>query len=90
MTVANKIEELIKKKIIELGLVKSGRMLNSINVVATTNGYTVNAVDYFQYLNKEYNIVAGAVNSPELKSFIETSIVNEVNSIGNPNLTSTL
>lgn len=85
MTISEKIEELIKKKIIELGLVKSGRMLHSISVKESQNGYSVSCVDYFEPLDKRYNIVESVVNSPELVLFIQRDLTKEIEDSFNKN-----
>ena len=76
--ITEKIEAMIKQSIINKGLVKSGRMLNSIKVTESISGYSVNAVHYFVYLNDEHDIINDVLNSPELKLFIETILKEDL------------
>ena len=80
--VANKIEELIKQSIRDNGLVKTGKLLNSIQVTADDNGtYSIKAEDYFEFLNKEYKIVDTVIESNELNTFIEKYLEAEFNKV---------
>lgn len=79
--ITDKIENMIKKSILDKGLVKTGRMLNSISVTENDTGYSINSVDYFAYVNDEYSIVDDVLNSPELALFIETTIKEEFENI---------
>lgn len=78
MNIENKIENLIKRSIVDLGLVSTGKMLNSIKVTKTSTGYSVSAVDYFTYKDQEFNIVENVMKSAELKTFIEESFKKEI------------
>lgn len=78
ITIAAKLEELIKKKITEDGLVKSGKMRDSIKVSAGPDGFKVSAVDYFLYLNKEYNIMGEVIASSEFKQFMQKELSKQI------------
>ncbi len=78
--IAKKIEDLIKKRISDLGLVDTGTLLNSISV--STNGigsFEVTAEDYYSVLDEKYNISNYALESEELTSFIEEEIARQIN-----------
>lgn len=78
--VANKIEEMIKQSITDLGLVKTGKLLRSIKVTVDDNGtYSIKAEDYFEFLNKEYKIVDTIIESSELNNYIEKYLEVEIN-----------
>ncbi len=78
--VANKIEEMIKQSINDLGLVKTGKLLRSIKVTVDDNGtYSIKAEDYFEFLNKEYKIVDTVIESSELNNYIEKYLEVEIN-----------
>lgn len=73
--VAKKLEDLIKKRIISEGLVKTGKLLNSIKVVSDNQGgFTLESEDYFKYLDKEYHLLKEAYESPEFTTFLEDYI----------------
>lgn len=77
--IANKIEEMIKEKIKEEGLVKTGTLLNSIKVTAKSDGsFSVEAEDYFKYLDEEHGITESVFNSNELIDFIEEYIFEQI------------
>jgi hypothetical protein len=57
MRAPQEIEKEIKNRIQQLGLVKTGSLLNSISVTQNNDGgYNINANDYFVYLDEEYDI----------------------------------
>lgn len=77
--ISDKLQELVKAKIIELGLVKTGHMLNSIRVTyVNDSNINLNAVGYFQFLNEKYSIVASCVKSPEFISFVEKTVAADI------------
>ncbi len=77
--VADKIEEMLKDRIKELGLVKTGRLLNSISVKATDEGgFTIIAEDYFTVLDEEHNISEYVFNSDELADFIGEQVSEQL------------
>jgi hypothetical protein len=70
--IARKIEDLIKEKIEEKGLVKTGRLLKSIKVTPDgKGGFDIKGEDYFTPLDEEYGISDEVFSSNELISFIE-------------------
>lgn len=78
--IASKIEEMLKDRIKELGLVKTGRLLNSIQVIMNDDySFKVIAEDYFPPLDEEYDISSSVLNSDELASFIEEEIYKQLN-----------
>ena len=76
--ICREIERQIKKRIRQLGLVKTGKLLNSISV--TTNGETffVSAEDYFSILDEKHNITDYVFDSTTLISFIENYMVQQI------------
>lgn len=74
----NKIKELIRTKlkdrIKELGLVDTGRMLDSIDVSIreTNDGFDISimAVDYFEFVDAKYNISEPVLNSDEVTDLV--------------------
>lgn len=77
-SINRQIEDMIKDRVVFLGLVNTGRMLNSIKVVSQTKGFTVNAVDYFFVLDKEHNILAPVFASKEFKSLIAKQATKQI------------
>lgn len=77
--IAKKLEELIKKRIKALGLYNTGTMYNSINVKPNgKKGFTVNAVDYFEFQNQEHNIIGSVVNTTEFEEFMANAIAKSL------------
>ena len=81
--------KLIKEEIRRQGLVDTGKLLNSIRffIVKTNRGYKFNmeAMDYFTYLNKKYNIVNNVMRSrsyeriqDRIADIVANSIVNDI------------
>ena len=69
------IETLIKNKIKQKGLVKTGSLLNSIKVtVGSDFEIKIKANDYFEYLNEEHNILGEVMASQEFTDLIENYI----------------
>ncbi len=68
-SIAQDMTNLLKNEIVRLGLVKSGKLLNSIKFTSrkTATGFklTLNAEDYFEYLDNEYHILDNMFRSPE-------------------------
>lgn len=70
--IAKKIQDMLKQKIKEEGLVKTGTLLNSIKVYSNGDGtFKIEGEDYFKYLDDEYNISSSVFNSSELASYME-------------------
>lgn len=76
--IENKIKVMIQDRIKELGLVKSGKLLNSISVSYSDSGFKISAEDYFEYLDEKYNISEYVLYSDELTDFIEDYLVKEL------------
>lgn len=76
--ISEKIEELIKEKLIEKGLVNTGKLINSIQVKLTNDGFQIIAEDYFEFLDEKYNITEEVFNSKELYDFIGDYISEEI------------
>lgn len=78
-SIAKFIEELIKKKLVEKDLVKSGKLLKSINVISNGEGsFSVEAEDYFKYLDSSHDISKDVFNSQELANFIENEMAKQI------------
>lgn len=78
--IAQKIEDMIKQKIKDEGLVKTGKLLNSISVKSDgKGGFDIFAEDYFKYLDEEHQISSSVFNSTELNDFITEYIYNYIN-----------
>ena len=61
LNLERQLTELVKKRIVDLGLVDSGVMLKESRVTLdyTTNGIDINFIstDYFKYVNDKYDII---------------------------------
>lgn len=76
--IAKKLEDLIKDRIEELGLVKTGTLLESINVRVSGDSLIVEAEDYYDALDDEYNITDYVLESSEFINYIEKTISDEL------------
>lgn len=76
--VEDKLEQLIKKRIIDEGLVKSGKLLKSISVSYKNGSFQVTAEDYYEYLDEKHNLSEGAVYSNEFISFFEDFMAKQI------------
>lgn len=72
------VENLIKEKIKEKGLVKTGHLLNSIKVTSSAKGFKIKAADYFTFLNKEHEILSEVFASKEFKTLLVKLAVQQV------------
>ena len=77
--IAKKIEELIKAKIKEKGLIKTGRLYNSIKVSTYNDvGFKIEAEDYYESLDIEHNISKEVFESAELNDFIQKEFLEAI------------
>ena len=76
--IAKKIEELLKKRIVDEGLVDSGSLLNSIEVTYEGGRFLVYAEDYFKYLDEEYNLSSSILDSEIITKMISDAITEEI------------
>lgn len=76
--IAKKLEDLIKDRIEELGLVKTRTLLKSINVRVSGDSLIVEAEDYYDALDDEYNITDYVLESSEFINYIEKTISDEL------------
>lgn len=76
--IEDKLTELIKKKIREDGLVKSGKLINSISTKFDGTSFVIMAEDYYKYLDAEYNISQEVIESNEFTSFLEDYLAKEI------------
>lgn len=76
--IEREIERLLKSRIKELGLVKTGKLLNSISVYYSGNGFNISAEDYFTELDDKHNISEYVLYSDELEKFIEEYLAKEL------------
>jgi len=83
-SIANELTRLFKDEIKKLGLVDTGKLINSIEFTATktTSGYklSMSAEDYFQYLDKKYNISQSVYRTAGYKN-VQTRIAQVYNLI---------
>jgi hypothetical protein len=77
--IAKKIEELIKAKIKEKGLIKTGKLYNSIKVMSSNGGgFKIEAEDYYESLDIEHNISKEVFESAELNDFIQKEFLEAI------------
>ena len=66
--IASELTRLVQDEIKRQGLVKTGRLLNSINFISTktNDGYklSMEAIDYFPYIDNKYGVLDNVFNSP--------------------------
>ena len=73
-----KMEELIKKIIRDEGLVKTGKLLNSISVKYSNDTFSVSAEDYYLKLDEKYKITEQALGSPEFTSWLGDYMASQI------------
>ena len=77
--IENKIEQMLKDRIKQLNLVKTGKLLNSISVKSDgKGGFDVTAEDYFTVLDEKNNISNYVFESAELTSFITKEVTKQI------------
>lgn len=77
--IAKKIEELIKAKIKEKGLIKTGKLYNSIKVMSSNSGgFKIEAEDYYEALDIKHNISKEVFESAELNDFIQKEFLEAI------------
>lgn len=76
--IEKKIEELIKKRIIDLKLIDTGNLLSSIKVSVNEDGVTIMALEYYQYLDNRFNITNYVIESEEFKELIIEEEINKI------------
>lgn len=76
--IADKLEELIKKRIKDLGLVKTGSLLNSVKVIVSDETFEVEANDYYEKLDEEYDISKYVLESREFQNYIAEVLEKEI------------
>lgn len=76
--IEKKMEEMIKKIIKEEGLVKTGKLLNSISVKYSDDTFSVTAEDYYTALDEKYKITEQALNSPEFTSWLGEYMASQI------------
>lgn len=75
------IEDSIKGVIQSMGLIATGALYNSINVVITPTGISIDAEDYFSSLDSKYGImdtVEQTATFNEAMDLYTTSIANNI------------
>lgn len=77
--IEKKLQSLMKKRIKDLGLVKTGRLLRSVKVTAGKDGdMKIEAEDYFEHLDEEHNISSYVLDSDEFIKFSEDEIAKQI------------
>lgn len=76
--ITRKIEYMLKEKIRTEGLVKSGKLYDSISVKYESGVFKIEAEDYFKYLDEEHKISQSVFNSQELADFIAYEISRQM------------
>ena len=69
--VCKQLNILFQNDIKRKGLVKSGRLLKSINWIYDNGNFRLIAEEYFEYLDSKYNISSDVTNSPAFIKLIE-------------------
>ena len=78
INVPREVEELIKKRITQLKLVDTGDLLKSINVTYINGQININALEYFKYLDKRYDIMGYVIKSSEFQKIIAQNAKEEI------------
>lgn len=78
INVPREVEDLIKKRITQLKLVDTGDLLKSINVTYINGQININALEYFKYLDKRYDIMGYVIKSTEFQRIIAQNAKEEI------------
>ena len=78
INVPREVEDLIKKRITQLRLVDTGDLLKSINVTYINGQININALEYFKYLDKRYDIMGYVIKSSEFQKIIAQNAKEEI------------
>ena len=78
INVPREVEDLIKKRITQLRLVDTGDLLKSINVTYINGQININALEYFKYLDKRYDIMGYVIKSTEFQRIIAQNAKEEI------------
>jgi hypothetical protein len=77
--ISRKLEDIIKARIKDLGLVDTGKLLNSITASFNSSGtISITAEDYYDVLDKKHNITNYATSSKVFTDFTEKEINKQV------------
>lgn len=80
--IADKLENLIKAELKKQKLIKTGKLINSINVTVTSaNGnlkFSVEAEDYYTYLDETHEITKNVLDSKEFIYFCKDYILKQI------------
>lgn len=78
INVPREVEDLIKKRITQLRLVDTGDLLKSIKVTYINGQININALEYFKYLDKRYDIMGYVIKSSEFQKIIAQNAKEEI------------
>lgn len=78
INVPREVEDLIKKRITQLRLVDTGDLLKSIKVTYINGQININALEYFKYLDKRYDIMGYVIKSTEFQRIIAQNAKEEI------------
>jgi hypothetical protein len=76
--VCRKLEDLIKQKLRDEGLVDTGKLLESIRVEFRDGAFIVYGEDYFKYLDDEHGISKSIYESDEFIIFMEDFMIKQI------------
>lgn len=73
-----KLEDLIKKKLRDEGLVETGKLVGSIHAFYADGSFIVEGEDYFKYLDDKHGISESIYNSDEFIIFMEDFMIKQI------------
>jgi hypothetical protein len=77
--IEREIEDLIRRDITKKGLVRTGRMRDSISVEVTSDGeIIVSAVEYFKYVDGNNNILNDVYSSNEFATIYSNWVIEQI------------
>ncbi len=72
------VEKLIKNRLKDLGLVKTGALSDSIKVTYSGSAFKVSALDYFEFLDDKHDITYFVFSSNEFVDLMENLMQKEI------------
>lgn len=76
--VCNFLKKAIQNELKAEGLVKTGKLLDSIEVTFDGSSFLVTAEDYYKYLDEKYNITEDAMEKSGFYSYFEKYLAEQI------------
>ncbi len=75
--ISRQVQELIKNYMNQKGIKRTGNLINSIKVIPTEAGFSIEAEDYFYKIDEKYDIIETLED--DINKIIEDNIYKQLN-----------